>query len=42
MFFSLLFVLVGSTQNMIAISVLDQWKKSLPVEDFLEKSVTLN
>uniref|UniRef100_U3JBM1 Shortage in chiasmata 1 n=1 Tax=Ficedula albicollis TaxID=59894 RepID=U3JBM1_FICAL len=28
---------IGSTQNMIAISVLDQWKKSLPVEDFLEK-----
>ncbi|KAM4752649.1 protein shortage in chiasmata 1 ortholog, partial [Cyanocitta cristata] len=34
---SLLFILVGSTQNTIAISVLDQWKKSLPVEDFLEK-----
>ncbi|XP_051645229.1 protein shortage in chiasmata 1 ortholog isoform X7 [Manacus candei] len=28
---------VTSTQNMITISVLDQWKKSLPVEDFLEK-----
>ncbi|XP_015508116.1 protein shortage in chiasmata 1 ortholog isoform X11 [Parus major] len=29
---------IGSTQNMIAISVLDQkWKKSLLVEDFLEK-----
>ncbi|XP_064260031.1 protein shortage in chiasmata 1 ortholog isoform X8 [Passer domesticus] len=28
---------IGSTQNMMAISVLDQWKKSLPVEDFLEK-----
>ncbi|XP_027765164.1 protein shortage in chiasmata 1 ortholog isoform X2 [Empidonax traillii] len=28
---------VTSTQNMVAISVLDQWKKSLPVEDFLEK-----
>ncbi|KAL2293980.1 hypothetical protein Nmel_007688 [Mimus melanotis] len=28
---------IGSTQNMVAISVLDQWKKSLPVEDFLEK-----
>ncbi|XP_066037532.1 protein shortage in chiasmata 1 ortholog [Chamaea fasciata] len=28
---------IGSTQNMIAISVLDQWKRSLPVEDFLEK-----
>ncbi|RMB94714.1 hypothetical protein DUI87_28827 [Hirundo rustica rustica] len=28
---------ICSTQNMIAISVLDQWKKSLPVEDFLEK-----
>ncbi|XP_063279298.1 protein shortage in chiasmata 1 ortholog [Prinia subflava] len=28
---------IGSTQNMIAISVLDQWNKSLPVEDFLEK-----
>ncbi|XP_031953140.1 protein shortage in chiasmata 1 ortholog [Corvus moneduloides] len=28
---------IGSTRNMIAISVLDQWKKSLPVEDFLEK-----
>ncbi|XP_010010543.1 PREDICTED: uncharacterized protein C9orf84 homolog, partial [Nestor notabilis] len=26
-----------STQNMIAVSVLDQWKQSLPVEDFLEK-----
>ncbi|XP_035169458.1 protein shortage in chiasmata 1 ortholog-like [Oxyura jamaicensis] len=32
---------VTSTQNTIAISVLDQWKKSLSVEDFLEKSVTL-
>uniref|UniRef100_A0A674HT05 Shortage in chiasmata 1 n=1 Tax=Taeniopygia guttata TaxID=59729 RepID=A0A674HT05_TAEGU len=28
---------IGSTQNMMAISALDQWKKSLPVEDFLEK-----
>nr|XP_047907356.1 protein shortage in chiasmata 1 ortholog isoform X11 [Anser cygnoides] len=28
---------VTSTQNTIAISVLDQWKKSLSVEDFLEK-----
>ncbi|XP_037980419.1 protein shortage in chiasmata 1 ortholog [Motacilla alba alba] len=28
---------IGSTQNMVATSVLDQWKKSLPVEDFLEK-----
>ncbi|XP_062369476.1 protein shortage in chiasmata 1 ortholog [Cinclus cinclus] len=28
---------IGSIQNMIAISVLDQWKKNLPVEDFLEK-----
>ncbi|XP_017671970.1 PREDICTED: uncharacterized protein C9orf84 homolog isoform X8 [Lepidothrix coronata] len=28
---------VTSTQNMITVSVLDQWKKSLPVEDFLEK-----
>ncbi|XP_075344751.1 protein shortage in chiasmata 1 ortholog [Mycteria americana] len=28
---------ITSTQNMIAISVLDQWKKSLSVEDFLEK-----
>ncbi|KAJ7414717.1 hypothetical protein BTVI_40391 [Pitangus sulphuratus] len=28
---------VTSTQNMVTISVLDQWKKSLPVEDFLEK-----
>ncbi|KAM6301641.1 protein shortage in chiasmata 1 ortholog [Podargus strigoides] len=28
---------ITSTQNMIAISVLDQWKKSLCVEDFLEK-----
>ncbi|KAM4638749.1 protein shortage in chiasmata 1 ortholog [Amazona ochrocephala] len=28
---------ITSTQNMIAISVLDQWKQSLPVEDFLEK-----
>ncbi|KAM7023771.1 protein shortage in chiasmata 1 ortholog isoform 3-T3 [Acridotheres tristis] len=28
---------IDSTQNMIAISVLDQWKKGLPVEDFLEK-----
>ncbi|XP_041256130.1 protein shortage in chiasmata 1 ortholog [Onychostruthus taczanowskii] len=28
---------IGSTQNMMAISVLDQWKKSSPVEDFLEK-----
>ncbi|RLV97036.1 hypothetical protein DV515_00012188 [Chloebia gouldiae] len=28
---------IGSTQNTIAISGLDQWKKSLPVEDFLEK-----
>ncbi|XP_074876937.1 protein shortage in chiasmata 1 ortholog [Buteo buteo] len=28
---------ITSTQNMINISVLDQWKKSLSVEDFLEK-----
>ncbi|XP_052631939.1 protein shortage in chiasmata 1 ortholog [Harpia harpyja] len=28
---------ITSTQNMIGISVLDQWKKSLSVEDFLEK-----
>ncbi|KAM9262915.1 protein shortage in chiasmata 1 ortholog [Morus bassanus] len=28
---------ITSTQNMITISVLDQWKKSLSVEDFLEK-----
>ncbi|XP_074424981.1 protein shortage in chiasmata 1 ortholog [Larus michahellis] len=28
---------ITSTQNMIAISVLDQWKQSLSVEDFLEK-----
>ncbi|XP_015705355.1 protein shortage in chiasmata 1 ortholog isoform X2 [Coturnix japonica] len=28
---------ITSTQNMIAVSVLDQWKKSLTVEDFLEK-----
>ncbi|XP_050843130.1 protein shortage in chiasmata 1 ortholog [Serinus canaria] len=28
---------IGSTQNMVAISVLEQWKKSLLVEDFLEK-----
>ncbi|XP_068280011.1 protein shortage in chiasmata 1 ortholog [Nyctibius grandis] len=28
---------ITSTQNMMAISVLDQWKKSLSVEDFLEK-----
>ncbi|XP_064294842.1 protein shortage in chiasmata 1 ortholog [Phalacrocorax carbo] len=28
---------ITPTQNMIAISVLDQWKKSLSVEDFLEK-----
>ncbi|KAM9214026.1 protein shortage in chiasmata 1 ortholog [Leptosomus discolor] len=28
---------ITSTQNMIAMSVLDQWKKSLCVEDFLEK-----
>ncbi|XP_061224807.1 protein shortage in chiasmata 1 ortholog isoform X2 [Neopsephotus bourkii] len=28
---------ITSTQNMFAISVLDQWKQSLPVEDFLEK-----
>ncbi|KAM6991145.1 protein shortage in chiasmata 1 ortholog [Passerculus sandwichensis] len=28
---------IDSTQNMMAISVLDQWKRSLPVEDFLEK-----
>ncbi|OWK57268.1 Uncharacterized protein C9orf84, partial [Lonchura striata] len=32
---------IGSTQNMMAISALDQWKKSLPVEDFLEKSYFL-
>ncbi|KAM6036232.1 LOW QUALITY PROTEIN: protein shortage in chiasmata 1 ortholog [Theristicus caerulescens] len=32
---------ITSTQNMIAISVLDQWKKCLSVEDFLEKSVKL-
>ncbi|XP_031464197.1 protein shortage in chiasmata 1 ortholog isoform X3 [Phasianus colchicus] len=28
---------ITSTQNMIAVTVLDQWKKSLSVEDFLEK-----
>ncbi|XP_061875324.1 protein shortage in chiasmata 1 ortholog [Colius striatus] len=28
---------VISTQNMMTVSVLDQWKKSLSVEDFLEK-----
>ncbi|XP_031413235.1 protein shortage in chiasmata 1 ortholog isoform X2 [Meleagris gallopavo] len=28
---------ITSTQDMIAVSVLDQWKKSLSVEDFLEK-----
>ncbi|XP_071658462.1 protein shortage in chiasmata 1 ortholog isoform X1 [Patagioenas fasciata] len=28
---------ITPTQNMIAVSVLDQWKKSLSVEDFLEK-----
>ncbi|XP_028942419.1 LOW QUALITY PROTEIN: protein shortage in chiasmata 1 ortholog, partial [Antrostomus carolinensis] len=28
---------ITSTQNMITISKLDQWKKSLSVEDFLEK-----
>ncbi|XP_014811933.1 PREDICTED: uncharacterized protein C9orf84 homolog isoform X2 [Calidris pugnax] len=28
---------ITSTQNMITISVLDQWKQSLSVEDFLEK-----
>ncbi|XP_040976587.1 protein shortage in chiasmata 1 ortholog [Aquila chrysaetos chrysaetos] len=31
---------ITSTQNMIGISVLDQWKKSLSVEDFLEKKPT--
>lgn len=41
-FFFSLFVSVTSTQNMISISVLDQWKKSLSMEDFLEKSVTLS
>ncbi|XP_071437650.1 protein shortage in chiasmata 1 ortholog [Pithys albifrons albifrons] len=28
---------IKSTQNMTTVSVLDQWRKRLPVEDFLEK-----
>ncbi|XP_075596540.1 protein shortage in chiasmata 1 ortholog [Balearica regulorum gibbericeps] len=31
---------ITSTQNIFTISVLDQWKKSLSVEDFLEKKPT--
>ncbi|XP_054034679.1 protein shortage in chiasmata 1 ortholog [Dryobates pubescens] len=33
---------ITSAQNMITISVLDQWRKSLSVEDFLEKSPVQN